>query len=104
MADLLLQTHKTPGLHVTEAKLPSRVEPKADKLTKPSQDSTTRTLRKAVSRSLRDANNAFLSWRHGQTAEERERIRLREEKKDLLSSHMKTVRGLACAIAFIILY
>ncbi|KAK2608553.1 Lipase 5 [Conoideocrella luteorostrata] len=93
MADLLVQAHKAPSRHGTEPKTASPTETKTERLSTHAYNG--RTLRKAVSRTLRDANDAILSWKDGLTATERERIRLRDERKSVLSVHMKAAETYA---------
>ena len=89
MGDLLLRSQQASGLHGSESIALSR-EAKFEKPS--SQSGNIHALRKAVSKTLRDANNTLHSWKDGLTVEERMTLRLREERKEVLSLNMKTVR------------
>ncbi|KHN95480.1 Acyl transferase/acyl hydrolase/lysophospholipase [Metarhizium album ARSEF 1941] len=95
MADLILQAHRPPSLHAPAAYAGSRSEPKTQALLSQQASGRGGRLRKVVSRTLRDANDALLSWKDGLTVDERERLRLQQETKAILSAHMKSAETYA---------
>ncbi|RDA86495.1 hypothetical protein CP532_2000 [Ophiocordyceps camponoti-leonardi (nom. inval.)] len=88
MADLLISSR---GSHALKPPPPPPPPP----LPKASSSLSTQpgSLARRLSRGLKSANDVLLSLRDGLSAEERERERLREERRALLRLHMKTAES-----------
>jgi hypothetical protein len=96
MADLLLQPSSNPSAHLKSIlhSKPSRRDSKSLAIRHAKSSPQLRDggiLSGPISRTLRSANDIWLSWNDGLTADERERRRLLEEEKELLRFRMKTV-------------
>ncbi|KAG6039414.1 hypothetical protein E4U41_002655 [Claviceps citrina] len=87
MSHLLVQAHKTAGLHGTGSKAVSSPQAKLEDSS--SQQVSGPTLRQAITRTLRDVNNVLLSWKDGLSSEEREFARLRQQRREVLLNELQ---------------
>ncbi|KAM4055870.1 patatin-like phospholipase domain-containing protein [Hirsutella rhossiliensis] len=74
----------------THGKPRQKLQPRPD--AKPSQPSPAQpvSLAATLSRQLKSANDLLLSWKDGLSADQRERVRLREERRNVLCHRIKT--------------
>ncbi|KAJ6437346.1 Patatin family phospholipase [Purpureocillium lavendulum] len=94
MADLLLPPSGVPSAHAQQrADVPSRTKTPSRRLSKPSQPPGGGGIAGRLSRTCRSANDLFLSWKDGMTVEQREKARLRDERRSVLCSRMKTAES-----------
>lgn len=86
MADLLLPARAVPSAHGMQ-----RTKDAEALARRSSRPERVGALVGALSRTCRGANDLLRSWKDGLTAEQRERARLREERKHVLRLRIKTV-------------